>query len=211
MSVSSVRYPVKLQPRQRSFLEMMIHTSSTPTKHYLVARVLLMSDQSQGGPSHTNRHIAEVLSISRRTVIRIKQRFVQENLEVALTGSFPRERPERRCLDGKGEAQLIALAYSQAPHGRQCWTLELLADRMVRLGYVEHISPETVRTALKKTSSSRGSKSRGVSQRMQMQTLSITWRMSWMYTASPMTQPFPGSVWMRWARIWSRTSIRRTG
>ncbi len=92
-----------------------------------------------------------MLDISRRTVIRIKMRFVQENLEVALVGSFPRERPERRCLDGKGEAQLIHLACSKAPDGRQRWTLDLLADRMVKLEYIEHISPETVRQALKKT------------------------------------------------------------
>ena len=111
-----------------------------------------MSDQYQGEPSHTDGQIAEVLDISRRTVIRIKQRFVQENLGVALTGSFPQERPERRCLDGKGEAQLIHLACSKAPDGRQRWTLELLADRMVKLEYVEHISPETVRKTLKKTS-----------------------------------------------------------
>jgi len=121
-----------------------------------------MSDQSQGEPEATDGQIAEILSISRRTVIRIKQRFVQGSLEVALTGSFPRERPERRCLDGKGEAQLIHLACSQAPDGRQRWTLELLADKMVHLGYVEHISPETVRTTLKKTNSSTGSRSRGV-------------------------------------------------
>ena len=152
MNVSHYRYPIKLQVEQRRWLETMIHTSRTPARHYLVARVLLMSNQSQGEPSHTDEQIAEALSISRRTVIRIKQRFVQENLEVALTGSFPRKRPERRCLDGKGEAQLIALACSQAPDGRQRWTLELLADRMVCLGYVEHISPETVRTTLKKPS-----------------------------------------------------------
>ncbi len=145
-------YPVKLQSEQRRWLETMTQASRTPAKHYLVARVLLMSDQSQGKPSHTDGQIAEALSISRRTVIRIKQRFVQGNLEVALTGSFPRERPERRCLDGKGEAQLIHLACSQAPDGRQRWTLELLAEEMVRLGYVEHVSPETVRTTLKKTS-----------------------------------------------------------
>lgn len=78
-------------------------------------------------------------------------RMAQENLEVARTFSFPRERPEQRCLDGRGEAQLIHLACSQAPGGRQRWTLELLADQMVRLGYVEHSSPETVRTTLKKT------------------------------------------------------------
>ncbi len=152
MSVSSHRYPVKLKPEQRAFLETMVHTSRIPAKHYLVARVLLMSDQSHDEPSCTDGCIAEILDISRRTVIRIKLRFVQGSLEVALTGSFPRERPERRCLDGKGEAHLIALACSQAPNGRQRWTLELLADRMVCLGYVEHISPETVRTTLKKTS-----------------------------------------------------------
>ena len=145
-------YPVRLSEEQRRWLETMVHTSKTPAKHYLVARVLLMSDQSQGGPSQTDGHIAETLEINRRTVIRIKKRFVQGGLELALTGSFPRERPERRCLDGKGEAQLVVLACSQAPDGRQRWTLELLADRMVRLGYVEHISPETVRTTLKKTS-----------------------------------------------------------
>ena len=103
MNVYHYRYPVRLSEEQRRWLETMVHMSGTPAKHYLVARVLLMSDQSQGEPSHTDGQIAEVLDISRRTVIRIKQRFVQENLEVVLTGSFPRERPERRCLDGKGD------------------------------------------------------------------------------------------------------------
>lgn len=87
-------YPVKLSEQQRRWLETMEHTSSTPAKHYLVARVLLMSDQRQGEPSRTDGQIAQALSISRRTVICIKQRFVQENLEVALTGSFPRERED---------------------------------------------------------------------------------------------------------------------
>jgi hypothetical protein len=208
MRTYAYRYPVKLSKEQRRLLEAMVHTSSTPTKHYVVARVLLMSDQSQGQLEATDGQIAEALSISRRTVIRIKQRFVQGSLEVALTGSFPRERPKRRCLDGKGEAQLIHLACSAAPDGRQRWTLELLADQMVHLGYVEHISPETVRTTLKKTNSSRGSRNHGASQRKQTETLSITWRMSSMCIASPMIPRSPGSVWMRWARISSRTSIR---
>jgi hypothetical protein len=128
----------------------MAHSSKSPAKHYVVARVLLMSDQNQGRREAADGQIALALSISRRTVIRIKQRFVQANLEVALAGSSPRECPERRCLDGKGEAQLIHLACSQAPDGRQRWTLELLAEQMVKLEYVEHISPETVRKTLKK-------------------------------------------------------------
>jgi hypothetical protein len=81
-------YPVRLSKEQRRFLEAMLHTSGTRAKHYLVARTLLMSDQSQGEPSSTDEQIAEALSISRRTVIRIKQRFVQENLGVALAGGF---------------------------------------------------------------------------------------------------------------------------
>jgi hypothetical protein len=121
MRTYAYRYPVKLSEEQRRLLETMVHTSRTPAKHYLVARVLLMSDQRQGQPEATDSQIAEALSMSRRTVIRIKQRFVQENLEVALTGSFPREHPERRCLDGKSEANLIHLACSQSPDGRQRW------------------------------------------------------------------------------------------
>ena len=101
------RYPVRLSQEHRLWLETIRRTSRTPAKHYLVARVLLMSDQSQGTPEATDGQIAEMLSISRRIVIRIKQRFVQGSLEVALTGSFPRERPERRCLDGKGRTPIF--------------------------------------------------------------------------------------------------------
>ena len=117
MRIYHYSYSVRLSEQQRRFMKTMVHTSRTPAKHYLVARELL-SDQRQGEPSHTDGQIAQTLDISRRRVIRIKQRFVQGSLEVALTGSFPRERPERRCLDGKGEAQLIRLACSQAPDGR---------------------------------------------------------------------------------------------
>jgi len=199
-------YPVRLNQEQRRWLETMVHTSKTPAKHYLVARVLLTLDQCQGAPEATDGQIAETLSISRRTVIRIKQRFVQGSLEVALTGSFPRECPDRRRLDGKGEAQLIHLACSHAPDGRQRWTLELLADHMVRLGYVEHISPETVRKTLKKTNSSRGSKNRGVFPGKPIAILSIEWRMCWMCIVSPMIRQSPESAWMKWARICSKTS-----
>jgi hypothetical protein len=62
----------------------MVHTSRTPAKHYLVARELLLSDQRQGEPSRTDGQIAQTLDISHRTVIRIKQRFVQGSLELAL-------------------------------------------------------------------------------------------------------------------------------
>ena len=66
------------------------------------------------------------------------------------------DKPSReRMLDGDAEARLIALACSEPPHGRACWTLKLLADKLVELEVVPAISDETVRRTLKKTSFSR--------------------------------------------------------
>jgi transposase len=82
-------------------------------------------------------------------VERIRKRFVEEGLEAALT-----ERPRpggQRKLDGKQEAFLIALACSTPPEGRICWTMQLLANRLVALRIVDAISDETVRRTLKKT------------------------------------------------------------
>jgi transposase len=78
---------------------------------------------------------------------------VEEGLEAALNRRAPRQ-PRPRLLDGEQEAHLLALACSQPPAGHARWTLRLLADQMVVLEYVESISYETVRRALKKTRSS---------------------------------------------------------
>ncbi len=70
-------------------------------------------------------------------------------------------RPRRRVLDGRAEAHLVALSCSDPPEGRERWSMRLLEDRMVELGYVESVSYETVRRTLKKTSSSRTSRGSG--------------------------------------------------
>jgi Homeodomain-like domain len=81
---------------------------------------------------------------------------VEQGFEAALRRK-PQERPPRPPkLDGKAEAHLIALACSQPPQGRPCWTMRLLADKLVELEIVDCISDETVRKMLKKTNSSRG-------------------------------------------------------
>ena len=70
-------------------------------------------------------------------------------------------RPRRRVLDGRAEAHLLALACSEAPEGRERWSMRLLAERMVELGYADSLSYETVRRTLKKTSSSLTSSASG--------------------------------------------------
>ena len=84
------------------------------------------------------------------TVQRIRQRFVEEGLEVALGARRHQPRPYLQRLDGEQEARLIALACSKAPEGRQRWTLRLLAGKMVELHLVESVSYQTVRRVLKK-------------------------------------------------------------
>jgi transposase len=94
------------------------------------------------------------LHIGTATVERTRKRFVEEGLEATLN-----ERPRaggRRKLEGKQEAFLIALACSAPPNERQCWTMQLLADKLVELQPVESITNETVRRTLNKTSSSHG-------------------------------------------------------
>lgn len=93
--------------------------------------------------------------MSRYTVIRIRERFTNHGLEDALTHRLQTQ-TRARALDGEQEAHLIALSCSPSPEGQARWTLRLLANRMVELGYVEQVSYETVRRTLKKTSSSHG-------------------------------------------------------
>jgi hypothetical protein len=96
-----------------------------------------------------------VLQVSERKINRIKRRFVQEGLKVALSGqSSQREYVSK--VDGDVEAHLIALSCSNPPSGHARWSLRLLADRAVELQWVEAISHETVRRVLKKTNSSPG-------------------------------------------------------
>jgi transposase len=144
------RYPVHLSAEQQQELHQLIRTGKATAHQQMAARVLLKADESHEQQCSSSQ-IAEALEISPRTVIRIKQRFVQQGLATALTGNYPKERPLRRKVDGRVEAHLIAIACGPAPQGHRRWTMQLLADRVVDLGIVDQISDETVRLALKKT------------------------------------------------------------
>jgi len=108
----------------------------------------------QAADGATDHAIAHALHVGTATVERIRRRFVEGNLERALNED-PRPGREPK-LDANQEAWLIATACSAPPAGRQAWSMQLLADEMIRLGQVDTISDETIRRALKKTRSSRG-------------------------------------------------------
>lgn len=104
----------------------------------------------------TNEEMARVLNISMKKIDRVKRRFVEEGLDVALNGSKG-GRIYAKKADGDFEAHLVALSCTDPPEGFARWSLRLLADRVAELEYIDSVSHETVRRILKKTKSSLGS------------------------------------------------------
>jgi transposase len=149
------KYIVTLTEVERQMLQAMLSRGKAAVRKLVHARILLKADASSGGSAWNDEQIVEGLEVGRATVERVRKEFVEDGLEAALERRKPRRQYER-ALDGDGEAHLVALACSQAPEGRSRWTLRLLADRMVRLEYVEQVSYQTVRRTLKKTNLSLG-------------------------------------------------------
>ena len=149
------RYLVTLTLEEREELQSMVSKGKAAARKLVRARILLLADEAEGGPKQSDPEITEALGCGRATVERVRKKFVEEGLQATLTPK-PTTRTYENRLDGKAEAHLVAMACGAPPEGRGRWTLRLLADRMVGLGYVESVSHETVRQTLKKTNLSRG-------------------------------------------------------
>lgn len=146
------KWKVQLTEEERQKLREMLAKGTHNSRVLNRARVLLMA--------HENRYdqeVAEVVGVTVTTVANIRRRYAQDGLEAALHDRPHPRRPPR--LDGHQEAYLIALVQSAPPEGRQRWTLRLLADRLVELGVVDGVCPETVRKVLKKQTQALGSAS----------------------------------------------------
>lgn len=147
------KHVVKLKGRERSELEQVTRRGRHSARELARARVLLAVDCD----ASTDEEAAEAAGVSVGTVERTRKRFCAEGLRATLCGHPQPPRPQKRKIDGEAEARLVTLACSAPPDGRECWTLGLLADRMVRLKYVDGtVSGQTVRRVLKKTRSSHG-------------------------------------------------------
>ena len=139
------KYVVDLKQEERGKLKRIVSTGKHSARKIRWAHALLKADAGW-----KDTEIAKALDISLPTVQRIRQRFVEEGLAVALGARSHKPRPYLQRFDGEQEAKLIALACSKAPEGRMRWTLRLLADKLVELEIVERVSYQTVRRVLKK-------------------------------------------------------------
>lgn len=144
------RYVVTLTADEREQSEALTRAGRRSARTITRARALLLTDQGDGGPAWEDARVAQALGCGHRTVERIRERFVTDGLDAALSHK-PQARPSRQpVFDGAAEARLIALACEQAPGGRKRWTLRLLAERLAEWEVVESVSRETVRRVLKK-------------------------------------------------------------
>lgn len=145
----AVKYTVNLSETEPEQLRSITSKGKTTGRIVKRAQILLLADEG-----YSDETIAIMLKVGESTVHRTRQRLVEEGMELAL-----KERPRRgrkSKLEGKTEAFLIATACSEPPQGRESWTMQLLADRLIELNLVENISDETVRRTLKKTKSNLG-------------------------------------------------------
>jgi transposase len=152
--MSEKRYIVRLSEEERADLTGLVNTEERVAKRKRKrAQILLKVDAGEHGPGWTDERAAEAFDVHAMTVCAIRQQFVMEGLEAALTRKRQYPPPRRPVLDEGKERTLLALAQGKPPEGRAHWTLHLLADELVRLDVVEAVSHETVRKALKKTRS----------------------------------------------------------
>jgi transposase len=169
------KYRVTLTEEERGGLQQLVSAGKAAARKLTHARIILLADATSDR-GYPDEEIADALDVSLRTIARVRQRFVTEGIEAAIDRSPQPPRPDKIKIKGDIEQRLVQLACSDPPQGRCHWTLQLLADELVVLGLVESISTETVRQALKKTTSSRGSSRPGASHRVPTPSTSGGWR-----------------------------------
>lgn len=142
-------YKVDLSQAEREELEGLTHKGQVAARKMKRAQILLRANEGW-----RDRDIAAALDTGVATVERTRRRFVEGGLARALNEDA---RPgQKRRLDGRAEAHLLALVCGKQPDSQARWSLRLLADKLVELEVVDSVSYETVRQTLKKMTSSPG-------------------------------------------------------
>ncbi len=155
------RYIVTLSKDERETLLGLTNKGKQRSQRVINALILLACDEGEHQPERsTNEEIARVLGISMRKIDRVKKRFVIDGIDAAIDKKKGNRIYERKA-DGDFEAHLVAISCSEPPDGFARWSLRMLADKVVELGYIDSISYETVRGILKKRNQTLATKRMG--------------------------------------------------
>ena len=144
------RYRVTLTKEERKELEAISTKGKRAARTVLYARALLLLDAGEYGPKWVVAQVAEAVGTTPRSLEHIKKRFVEEGVSAAIERKQRVTPPREIQFGGEFEAKLLALACSDAPEGRERWTMRLLAEKMVELKIVPSVSPMTICNTLKK-------------------------------------------------------------
>lgn len=148
--MSEKRYIVRLSESERASLIELLSKERVAARKRRRAQILLKIDAGEHGPGWTDQGAAEAFDVHVVSVKKVRQQFVLEG-EGALNRKPQEPPPRKRVFNEEKERTLLAMAQGSPPEGRASWTLQLLAEELVRLEIVEAVSHETVRKALKKT------------------------------------------------------------
>lgn len=150
------KYIVTLTEDERETLNVLTSSGKHKSQKIINSLILLGCDEGEFQKERSpNKEIARVLKISMKKIDRVKKRFVEVGLDVALNGKKG-SRIYTKKADGDFEAHLVAVSCSDPPEGFARWSFRLLADKMVELNYIDSVSHETIRRVLKKTKLSLG-------------------------------------------------------
>jgi len=149
--MSNIKRVIKLSQKQRKQLTEFTSKGNHPSRIVRRAQIILALDSSYGRTPGNEAAIANLLNTTRQTVQTTKADFLELGIEHFLERRKRETPPVQPKVDGEFEAHLIALCCSDPPKGYARWSIRLVADKVVELGYIESISHMTVSRILKKT------------------------------------------------------------
>lgn len=149
------KYECKLTEAQRQTLKELVSRGVHKAREITRARILLLCDNSELGPGHPRRYVAELLELSEGTVTKTVKRLAEHGLDAAIC-DLPRPGQPLKVTP-KVQAHITAIACQTPPEGHTCWTLAMIRDELLVLSEeLDDLSVESVRQVLKKTDSSPG-------------------------------------------------------
>jgi hypothetical protein len=138
------KYEIQLTDSERDKLRKMVKTGTSPARSILRANIILLSETSAQRKPLTVSAVAKSLQTTPTTVQTVRTAYAEQGLEAVLSRKKRQDPPVVPKVDGSLEAHIIALCCSTAPEGYARWTLRLLADKCVELGYINAISHTTI-------------------------------------------------------------------
>ncbi|GEO06906.1 transposase [Adhaeribacter aerolatus] len=141
------RYRLKLTEEEQTYLMGILSKKKASAKQVVRGQVILAV--AENGLNKVDTEVSRLYGLSTKSIERLRKRCCQEGLQVALAGK-KREVFKEKKLTGEVEAKLSMLACITPPAGHERWTLQLLADKMVALNYIDAISHTSVGVLLKK-------------------------------------------------------------